>query len=93
MAKQRTEKVYMQTVVVEGSGIFPFDMLRYDNCVPATERDSATMGDGDPMEGIGGISSRRRVTLKRFSFTTNHPATEGRWRSFGWMVVSCNPVT
>jgi hypothetical protein len=61
-------------VVVEGSGSFPIDMLRYDKCWPSTESDSITITD----EGL------RSVTLT-YSGIVPQP-TNGRWNSFGWMV-------
>ena len=30
-------------IVVEGTGEFPFDMLRYDACFPTTSEDAAAM--------------------------------------------------
>ena len=33
------------TFAVRGSGIFPFDMLRYDRCWPNTSDDATTMAD------------------------------------------------
>src|SRR5882757_4313205 len=46
--------------VVEGSGRFPYDMLRYDQCWPMTSIDSAAM-DYEP-----GETGRRRITLETF---------------------------
>ena len=59
---------------VEGSGSFPFDMLRYDRCWPYYSQDSSQMDH----HNIG----RRRVVLEGY----NKP-TDGRWRSFTWRVV------
>jgi hypothetical protein len=60
------------TIEVEGSGRFPFDMLRYDNCV---------VRDSSLIEG----RERRTLILTRFSLDGG-PATNGRWSSFGWHV-------
>lgn len=62
---------------MQGSGDFPFDMLRYDLCWPATEQDSRLLPtDRHPYTG-------RVITLKGLK-----PPTQGRWASFGWVVVS-----
>jgi hypothetical protein len=60
------------TIEVEGSGLFPFDMLRYDNCV---------VRDPTLIEG----RELRKIILTRFSLEGT-PATDGRWSSFGWYV-------
>lgn len=65
---------------VEGNGVFPLDMLRYDACWPYTEsQDSTALG------GAWHDAKLRRVVLQ-----TNSPTapTEGRWKSFGWRVVA-----
>lgn len=63
---------------VRGSGGFPFDMLRYDNCFPDKEEDSAAVGADH-------VLPYREVWLRRVSLGT--PANVDRWRSFGWEVV------
>lgn len=66
------------TFIVEGSGPFPFDMLRYDSCWPYTSRDAAAI------EAHG----RRRIVLQTFGYesTAPRPAT-ARWLSFTWECV------
>ncbi len=64
-------------IVVEGSGVFPFDMLRYDQCAPASPSDAAAMEQNH---------GRRRVTLNRYS-VEGARACADRWRSFLWAVV------
>lgn len=71
------------TFKVTGRVRFPFDMLRYDSCYPASERDSnvieaTTYDDKGPFE----------VELKSHSESViyNGP-TDARWRSFCWQVV------
>jgi hypothetical protein len=59
---------------VRGSGEFPFDMLRYDECWPAGADDAAAMNK----------TGRRLITLR----VANHFApTEARWNSFNWKIV------
>ena len=65
---------------VEGSGMFPVDMLRYDACWPATTEDVIHMALGSPIAR----SKQRRVAL--FTNAQNRP-TVGRWESFGWKIV------
>lgn len=76
------KKVVVTFLVVEGRGTFPLDMLRYDSCCPATETDTSHVN--------GVVAEVRRVVLRRFS-VSGQPATEGRWRSFGWRVVEERP--
>jgi hypothetical protein len=71
----KTHKYYAMLLTVEVSGTFPYDMLRYDNCVPATETDSGKMGRRD----------LRQVTLRRFC-STKTPASP-RWASFGATII------
>jgi hypothetical protein len=60
---------------VEGKGMFPLDMLRYDLCWPA--------GGGDAAH-IGGTyeAASRQIRMRGLK-----PPTVGRWASFGWTVV------
>lgn len=57
--------------VVEGDGDFPIDMLRFDLCWPATERDAMVVG----------YRGKRTVMIRGLKVPT-----EGRWASFGWTV-------
>jgi hypothetical protein len=74
-----TEKFYSIKYIVEGSGRFPFDMLRYDRAVPATESDSNSI---NREHRIG-----RMVELIRFSSAGKSGPCVARWASFGWKVV------
>lgn len=83
MAKQKRVRF-----TVEGSGDFPFDMLRYDHCWPEHESPDSynvsltyancTDRNDDTYPG------KRRVTL--LTESPNAP-TEARWKSFSWSVV------
>jgi hypothetical protein len=76
--------MYATRFTVEGGGQFPFDMLRYDGCYPATQEDVTAMVLRRPSE-------RRQVLLE-----THHPRaganglTDERWRSFGWRIIEVN---
>lgn len=71
-------KVKVFVVEVEGSGEFPFDMLRYDSCVPATGEDAGKLHHYH--------DELRRVRLLMHEVGRGGP-TVGRWQSFGWKVV------
>lgn len=73
------KSIYEWFLVVEGSGAFPFDMLRYDSAFPYKEGDSTMLDSGR--------AERRRVVLVRRGINMN-PATMARWESFGWAVVA-----
>lgn len=67
------------TYVVEGSGYFPIDMLRYDYAAPYQSEDSywtCKSGNGN-----------RSVML-----ISEHRPTVARWESFGWTVDSIKPL-
>lgn len=69
----------MVEFVVEGTGDFPFDMLRYDSCWPRTEVDSGNIERSFRARGM----TRWEVRLKGLRMPT-----EARWESFGWKVTS-----
>lgn len=65
---------------VTGSGDFPFDMLRYDECWPYQSEDAVSVGSTPQISG-GAHFKRRSVRL----MTNNpHAPTAGRWSSFTW---------
>lgn len=72
----------MRTFTVSGSGAFPVDMLRYDQCWPKTTFDAT----GILLEpGDQGYRTRRRaITLQS---DARQAPTVGRWTSFGWAVT------
>lgn len=72
------------TIVVMGHGRFPYDMLRYDSCVPARGKDADVMAD-DNGPGQGRMDNRE-VRLHRYSGEATE-ATKDRWNSFGWGVI------
>lgn len=79
-------KKYRQRFTVSGSGQFPFDMLRYDQCFPEHETQSRLLGPdyaGEP----------RTVEMMRFVESKNDIPTIGRWRSFCWDVVQLSITT
>lgn len=80
------QKFAIVELVVEGSGDFPVDMLRYDSCTPWSEEDSHSIASPQHL-------TPRRIHLRRFlpeGRTAANAATVGRWDSFGWKVVEVN---
>lgn len=76
------------SVISEKGYPFPVDMMRYDSCIPASERDSAiiraTMDPQDERARPGTV-----VELVKFSpVGGRHEPTRGRWESFGWRVLT-----
>lgn len=64
---------YLYTFSVTGHGTFPVDMLRYDQCWPASTAAAVSLLLLDDEIRTVGLSS----------YT---PPTDARWRSFGWLV-------
>jgi hypothetical protein len=65
---------------VIGQGQFPVDMLRYDNAIPTKEEDASKIA---PTKWAGNEAFGTRTIELKSEF---YP-TEGRWESFGWMIV------
>lgn len=75
----------MTSFIVEGTGMFPHDMLRYDRCWPASSNDAANLAwdEGEmPLE-------RRQIELEfqHMNHFDQRP-TAARWLRFGWRVVA-----
>lgn len=87
LTNKKGTKVVSRKFKVAGSGDFAFDMLRYDTCVPATEKDAYHLGRVDSRHDES--DQRRRVTLVRYAETWGRAEpTFDRWRSQGWIVVA-----
>lgn len=81
MARRSHPRFQMVEMVVEGRGNPPMDMLRYDQCAPASGADAALLE-----RNIG--HELRRVRLRRYYPVGGaHEPEFGRWESFGWRVV------
>ena len=74
-APDRPREFYLYEV--QGSGVLPLDMLRYDSAWPANSEAVSSMS---PPRG----HAEERRTIRLASY---RPPTDGRWRSFGWVVV------
>lgn len=74
-----------QEYTVEGTGPFPFDMLRYDRAWPATEQDAGILHE----HNSSNIRSHERYKVKVRGLRA---PTKERWRSFGWNATTiANP--
>tara|TARA_R110002020_G_scaffold32996_3_gene101034 strand:+ start:614 stop:937 length:324 start_codon:yes stop_codon:yes gene_type:complete len=69
--------------VVEGSGRFPIDMLRYNQAWPATVQAGIDITTTEPHNDLGNRTVRLNATQQ---------PTIGRWASFGWQVISISPM-
>lgn len=65
---------------VKGGGTFPFDMLRYDGCHPASSEDVSSM-----LDDINGRRVRLHHVISPGERVDAIP-TKGRWASFAWAV-------
>lgn len=64
------------TYIVEGSGQFPFDMLRYDQAFPTSENDSYLLTE----------TGQRRISLSSDFLLCAESSSKLRWSSFNWTV-------
>lgn len=63
---------------------FPIDMLRYDQCWPATSED---VGKMSMTFGRFGEADFRPVTVAAHRDVKAGSFTLERWRSFGWVIT------
>jgi len=80
-------KVWFHDVVVEGSGSFPLDMLRYDRCIPSYEIEIHKLKDAPPA-----YRDKTQVCLTHISFAKQSQISVERWKSFGWNVISVKEI-
>lgn len=69
--------------IVEGSGEFPFDMLRYDRCWPTVESETSRF---NPLGRIA-YATPRQITLRGL-----REPTDARWESFNWKIVKFDRI-
>lgn len=68
----------VRTFIVEGSGEFPFDMLRYDACWPSGQADVVAIAD---------LDDTRRVRLCFADGIGGEKPCARRWASFNWRIL------
>ncbi len=76
----QASKTYRFRFTVRGAGSFPFDMLRYDHCYPATSADAALLEHHE--------HDLRHVVLWADSPDRHWRPETGRWKSFCWEVIN-----
>ena len=74
-AADRPREFYLYEV--QGSGVLPVDMLRYDSAWPANQEAVSRMSTAQRPDG-----GPRAVRLASY-----HRPTVDRWKSFGWQVL------
>lgn len=88
---QEPTEIYVTRITVKlrkWAGV-PFDMMRYDACVPDTEADAYKLGR---IADSGDDESDRTVTFRRYARNPG-PPTEARWSGkFGCEIVSWEPI-
>jgi hypothetical protein len=77
---------------VRGTGEFPHDMLRYDNCRAASPEDQALIDLTYESDRAGEMFKPRTVTLLAAAPHRWWLPTAARWQSFTWRVWT-NPVS
>jgi hypothetical protein len=73
----------IKTFTVEGTGEFPLDMLRSDQCWPAAVDDAARIGAHYGMADPDGVRAR----LVRLETAAKYAPNRQRWQSFRWRVI------
>lgn len=74
----------MYNFTVQGEPMFPFDMLRRDQCYPATAQDVTEMIRAIPV-GYDGPVTVHRIQM----YSAKHP-NAAKWQSYGWDVIECS---
>lgn len=64
---------------VQGTGPFPLDMLRFDECWPVADED---------VRALEGLHFQLAIIRMR----SHRGPTTGRWNSFGWRVTEVDGV-
>ena len=85
LSDRPARKFFERSLVVVGTGVFPIDMLRRDNCVPAWEGSANLINDEVSLYGNG--RKPRIIELRMMLRDNSHKPTFERWNSFGWMVL------
>ena len=71
--------MYETRFTVSGDFSFPIDMLRFDQCFPASQEDVRAISQKD---------SIREVNLIQYHEGKTSRVTPARWRSFLWEVTT-----
>lgn len=74
------KEMKLEYAVAVGAGPFPFDMLRYDHCFPASESYSSEVGHDH-------YEHDRVVIVAKYRHQPGN-WTPARWKSFGWELIT-----
>ena len=85
LSDRPAQKFYQRSLVVIGSGEFPVDMLRRDNCVPAWQG-SANLIQAD-RHAASRSGEPRIIELRMMLRGEEQKPTFEEWNSFGWIVL------
>lgn len=77
--------IWVHTFKVNGKGLFPMDMLRYDRCYPAGPESVAAIVQRTSADGLS-QPERRDAVLCHVTSDRHWKPEDGRWTSFGWEV-------
>ena len=80
MARRPSKLTDRYEFTVVGTGLLPYDMLRYDCCWPSSSAEARTAA-----AEVNQIQIMTRPVVLR---GTSAPTVE-RWKSFGWEVRDC----
>ena len=73
----------MYRFTVCGRGEFPYDMLRKEQCHPASQ------GDSDSMSyNVIRLTAQKYKELRAINLIGNTPPNRKEWESFGWHVMA-----
>ena len=86
--EKKGRRVFERKLVVFGSGSFPIDMLRYDNCIPVDEPEAHKIEQSQCNRcNTLPINHVWTVELKKICLDKSSQPNVERWNSFGWVVV------
>lgn len=79
-----TQRLARVNATFRGSGPFPIDMCRYDQCWPLTQEDIANISDW--------TAECREIRVGKYATLgaakDQKAFTNERWKSFGWLPVA-----
>lgn len=79
-------KTRMFSFTVTGTGLFPLDMLRYDQCWPRTSNDAELIERINSQYNQYSAATREVQEIELSGANNHGEPTEDRWKSFGWKV-------
>jgi len=90
--KKTTLWIYAITVKFTQHASVPWDMIRYDQCAPATSEDASKLSRLDGLVPNRDLTKEERTVTFRMYDVARRGPTLDRWRSFGCEVVKVEAV-